>query len=50
MLHLTCAADAVIPPPPAARSDMPLRTVEGGREGMLHDNGANCDFDVDGGL
>lgn len=50
MLHLTCAANAVIPPPPSARPDIPLRTVEVCSEGMHHGNGANCEVDVDGEL
>lgn len=40
--------DAVIPPPPTARPDMPSRAVEAGRDVILHDHGANCDFDVGG--
>lgn len=42
--------DTLIPPPPAARRNMPVRAVEAGREVILLEDGANCDFVVDGGL
>jgi len=42
--------DTLIPSPPAARRDMSVRALEAGCEVILHEDGANCDFVVDGGL